>query len=63
MPKNYMLNDIDPLLHREFKAACSHNGVSMKRAFVKYMQSIVDDYWKYKAGLTGNKKTKTEKGE
>jgi hypothetical protein len=51
MSKDFQLKDLDPQLHREFKAACSHFGLSMKQVLVKHMQNIVNDYWKAKMQL------------
>jgi len=48
MSTKLFIYDIDPQLHREFKAACSYFGLSMKHVIVKHMQNIVNDYWKVK---------------
>jgi len=44
LSKDIQIKYVDPELHREFKAACSHFGLSMKRVLVKHMQNIVNDY-------------------
>uniref|UniRef100_A0A6M3MCC2 Antitoxin n=1 Tax=viral metagenome TaxID=1070528 RepID=A0A6M3MCC2_9ZZZZ len=51
MSKDIQLKDVDPELHREFKTACSHFGISMKDVIVKHMQNIINDYRKDKAGF------------
>jgi len=51
LSKDIQLKDVDPELHREFKTACSHFGISMKDVIVKHMQNIINDYRKDKAGF------------
>lgn len=48
MTTDFLLKDLDPQLKREFKAACSYFGLSMKQVLVKHMQNIVNDYRKAK---------------
>jgi len=61
LAKDYILSNIDEDFHREFKAACSHYGLSMRVVFIRHMENIVNDYRKYKKGFTGNNTTKLKK--
>jgi hypothetical protein len=59
--KDLIIQNIDEDLHRQFKTACSHYGLSMRATFIKHMQNIVNDYYKYKRGFTGPDLTKTKR--
>ena len=54
MAKDFILHNLDQDFHREFKAACSHYGLSMREVLIRHMQNIVNDYRKYKAGFNNN---------
>lgn len=61
LAKDYILSNIDQDFHREFKAACSHYGLSMREVFIRHMQNIVNDYRKYKSGFTNPDVTKPKR--
>jgi len=60
LSKDIQLKNVDPELHREFKTACSHFGISMKDVIVKHMQNIINDYRKDKAGFLGKVNSKSK---
>jgi len=39
--KKYLLTGIDPETWRKFKACCDLQGVSMKEAFLEYIDTVV----------------------
>jgi len=61
--KDYILTNIEEGFYREFKAACSHYGLSMKEVLIRHMQNIVNDYRKYKSGFTSIDLTKPKGGK
>jgi len=40
--KSYLLAGIDPELYKDFKAACAHNGKTMRSSFIEHMHTVVD---------------------
>jgi len=48
LSKDLILQNLNNDIHREFKTACSHYGLSMKEVLVRHMQNIINDYRKAK---------------
>jgi len=46
MPNDLIVRDLPEDLRKDFKTACSHYGLTMKKVFIKHMQNIVNDYRK-----------------
>ena len=46
MDKKYLITGVEPMLYKNFKAACAYYELTVKEVFIKHMQSIVDDYFK-----------------
>lgn len=44
MSKTFLIEGIDPKLHKDFKVACAYYGLSMKDVLIQHMRNIVEDY-------------------
>ena len=42
--KDYLIKDINPVIYKQFKAACAYYGLSMKDTLIKHMENVVSDY-------------------
>lgn len=63
MSKDLILQNLNPDIHREFKTACSHYGLSMKEVIIRHMQNIINDYRKDKKGLDKPEMSKSKWGK
>lgn len=46
MEKKYLITGVEPMLYKNFKAACAYYELTINKVLIKHMQSIVDDYLK-----------------
>jgi len=44
LEKKYLITGVEPMLYKNFKAACAHYELTINEVFIKHMQNIVDDY-------------------
>ena len=44
MEKKYLITGVDPMLYKNFKAACAYYELTEKEVFIKHMRNIVEDY-------------------
>ncbi|MBA7495809.1 hypothetical protein ES702_06400 [subsurface metagenome] len=44
----YMLNNIDDKLWRDFRAACTFYQIDMRREFIRHIRNLVGDYHKHR---------------
>jgi len=63
MSQNYTLTGIDRKLWREFKSACAHFDISIRATFLRHIQTIVNDYRKYKMNYGDQSNTAIERSD
>ena len=56
MGNDYIIKNVDPGLWKDFKTACAHYGISMRRVLIKHMENISIDY---KAQMSNTSKLNT----
>jgi len=44
LEKTYQITGIEPMLYKNFKAACAYYELTINEVFVKHMRNIVEDY-------------------
>jgi len=42
--KKYLITGVEPMLYKNFKAACAHYELTINEVFIKHMENIVADY-------------------
>ena len=63
MAKDLIIQNINEDLHRQFKTACSHYGLSMRVTLIKHMQNIVNDYRKDRRVLIDSDLISSKRGK
>lgn len=44
MNKTYLITGIEPMLYKNFKAACAHYEITERDLLIQHMRNIVEDY-------------------
>lgn len=44
MEKKYLITGVEPMLYKNFKAACAYYELTINEVFVNHMKNIVKDY-------------------
>lgn len=59
--KTYLITGVEPMLYKNFKAACAHYEMTEKDILIQHMRNIVEDYLKA-ISLNEGFKAYTKKG-
>jgi len=61
LEKTYQITGIEPMLYKNFKAACAYYELTINEVFIKHMENIVEDH-RRALGVFDKPKTYTKKG-
>jgi len=63
LEKTYLITGVEPMLYKNFKAACAHYELTINEVFIKHIEHIVEDYLRAKSEFKDGNIYKLRKGK